>query len=308
MKSIKLIIIVAIVFISIEVLPFRTSSAEENQCITCHAKFKERAKSVHAALGIGCQACHKQVEGKSHPDQKGSVVLTQKMAELCYTCHDESKFKGKSVHQPVSGGMCTGCHNPHQSDFPKLLVRDVPGLCYNCHKESNFKGQSGHTAVGMCTGCHNPHSSNSDKILKADQPELCYTCHDKANFTKKYVHAIIPAGGCTSCHSPHISKYPALLLNDINDLCLTCHVNKDGRHVVALPGNRIHPIAGIPDPSTTKMIQEIDPKNPKMSKMIPDPKNPGKIMNCGSCHDPHSSDYRRLFPTSRICGKCHKNY
>ena len=202
------------------------------------------------------------MEGKTHPDQKGSIKLTQDMPGLCYSCHDASKFKGKSVHQPVSSGMCTACHDPHQSNFPKILVKDVPGLCYNCHDESKFKGASGHTAVGMCTGCHNPHSSNSDKILKMDQPELCYTCHDKSKFTKKYVHAIIAAGGCTSCHTPHISKNPFLLLNDnVQALCITCHVDKnDGRHIVSLPGGRAHPISGVTDPATIKWITEKDPK------------------------------------------------
>jgi predicted CXXCH cytochrome family protein len=311
MRKLEAILIMAVVSIMLGLLSSQSYAAQENQCLTCHTKLKERAKSIHAAMGMGCEACHKAVEGKSHPDQKGSIILTQKMPDLCYNCHDASKFKGKSVHQPVASGMCTGCHDPHQSNFPKLLVKDVPDLCYNCHDASKFKGSkgaSGHTAVGMCTGCHNPHSSNSDKILKADQPELCYSCHDKSKFTKKYVHAIITAAGCTSCHTPHISTYPDLLSNKVEDLCSSCHVNKDGRHIVALPGNRIHPISGVTDPSTTKMITVKDPANPQSVKIIPDPKNPGKPMNCLSCHDPHSSDYKNLFPTNRLCEKCHKNY
>lgn len=309
MKFIKVLLFLTVLIVTLGLLPFQAYSAEENPCVTCHAKFKQKAKSVHAAIALGCQTCHKTVEGKSHPGQKGSIILTQNMPGLCYTCHDESKFKGKSVHQPIPSGMCTGCHDAHQSNYPKILLKNAPGLCYNCHDESKFKGASGHTLVGMCLGCHNPHSSNTNKILKSDQPELCYTCHEKAKFTKKYTHSIIPVGGCTACHIPHISKYPALLPNNIHELCITCHTNKaDGRHIVSLPGKRIHPISGVPDPSTTTMITVEDPEKPKTFKIIPDPKNPGKLMNCVSCHDPHSSDYRKLFPTSRICGKCHKDY
>jgi predicted CXXCH cytochrome family protein len=160
----------------------------------------------------------------------------------------------------------------------------------------------------MCTGCHNPHSSNSDKILNGDQPGLCYNCHDKAKFSKKYVHAIIPAGGCTSCHIPHVSQYPALLSANIQELCLTCHVKKDGRHVVSIPGKFIHPISGVIDLSTTTIINVENPDKPKTYQFIPDPKNPGKLMNCVSCHDPHSSDFRKLFPTNKLCKKCHKDY
>lgn len=306
MKKFKLSIIVPVVFITLGLLSAQ-SYAEENKCISCHAEFSKPAKSVHAALGMGCETCHKTVEGKTHPDQKGSIKLTQEMPALCYSCHDESKFKGKSVHTPVASGMCTGCHNPHQSNYQKILLKDVPGLCYNCHDESKFKGGSGHTSIGMCTGCHNPHSSNSDRILKADQPELCYSCHEKSKFAKKYVHTVITAGGCTSCHTPHISKNPFLLTNqNIQELCLTCHVNKnDGRHIVSLPMGKAHPISGVPDPATVKMIKGKDPKTGAEID-IPDPKNPGKPMTCASCHDPHSSDFNKLFTTKNLCQRCHK--
>lgn len=307
MNLAKILLSLTAIIFTFGLLTFPSYSAEENPCVVCHTDLKKPAKSVHAALGMGCSACHKPVESKTHPDQKGSIILTQNMPELCYSCHDESNFKGKSVHQPVSGGMCTGCHNAHQSDFSKILVKDVPGLCYNCHDESKFKGTSGHTLLGMCTGCHNPHSSNSNKILKSDQPEVCYDCHDKAKFTKKYVHGIINVGGCTSCHAAHTSNKPSLLLNSIHELCISCHAAKlKLPHVVALPGKKRHPIEGVKDPSTLKMIKMSDPKNPKKQMEVPDPNVPGKDLTCASCHDPHSSDFRALLTQQRICLKCHK--
>jgi predicted CXXCH cytochrome family protein len=285
-------------------------SAAENPCLSCHVNLKESAKSVHAALGLGCQACHKAVEGKSHPDQKDSIKLIKDMPGICYDCHDESKFKEKAVHAPVASGMCTGCHDAHQSNFPKILLKDIPDLCYNCHEEAKFKdGKSGHTLIGMCTGCHAPHSSNSGKLLLTDQPDLCYTCHDKSKFSKKYVHSIIPVGGCTSCHTPHTGPFPSLLTKkSINESCITCHLNKsDGRHVVSVPGKKIHPVSRVKDPSVpwTKIV-----KGPRTGKdyEVPDPEKPGKEMSCISCHNPHSSDYKKLFPVANLCGKCHKYY
>jgi len=307
MRTIKLLTFLSIFLGTFCLLTFQSYSAEEDPCLTCHVKLTQKAKSVHAAVSLGCQSCHKTVEGKTHPGQKGSIVLTQNMPNLCYSCHDESKFKGKSVHQPVSGGMCTGCHNPHQSDFPKILIGDVPSICYNCHSESKFKGKSGHTLLGMCTGCHNPHSSNSDKILKSNQPDLCYACHDKAKFTKKYVHQIINVGGCTSCHAPHISDHPSLLSSSEHELCISCHAAKaKEQHVVGLPGRKRHPVMGVIDPSTVKMIKGLDPKTPKKQVEVPDPNVPGKMMSCSSCHAPHSSDFRALLTAERICIKCHK--
>jgi predicted CXXCH cytochrome family protein len=271
----------------------------------------EKAKSVHAAVALGCPSCHKTVEGKTHPGQKDSIILTQKMPELCFNCHDQSKFKGKSVHVPVTSGLCTGCHDPHQSNYPKILVKDVPGLCYNCHNESKFiGGKSGHTSIGMCTGCHNPHASNSNKILLSEQPDLCYACHDKTNFTKKYVHSVIPVAGCTSCHTPHIAPYPYLLSTTVFELCTSCHAAKaDGRHIVSIPGKKkIHPLKGAKDPLHPGTKKIPDPFKPDKEIEVPDPNNPGKEMTCTTCHNPHSSDFAKLFPQQNICARCHKFY
>ena len=237
--------------------------AEEKPCVECHIKLKDPAKHVHDALKNGCETCHKKVEEKSHPDQKKSIVLTLNMPKLCYGCHDESKFKGSVLHAPVAGGMCTSCHDPHQS--------------------------------------------NQDKILKEPLPDVCYPCHEKTKFTKKYVHNVINVVGCGSCHNPHAANNPSLLPSSVNDLCATCHkAQSTGTHVVALPGKKYHPVKGVTDPSTIKWIKAPDPKNPKREIEVPDPNVPGKELNCVSCHDPHSSDFRRLYTAQRLCLKCHK--
>jgi predicted CXXCH cytochrome family protein len=258
---IKVLLYITVIIFTFGLLTSPSYSAEENTCITCHGDVKKPAKSIHAALKMGCSTCHKTAEGKSHPDQKGSIVLTQ----------------------------------------------NIPGLCYSCHDASKFKGKSGHTLLGMCTGCHNPHRSDSNKLLKSDQPGVCYDCHDKAKFGKKYVHKIINVGGCSSCHAPHISDFPHLLSSSEYELCISCHAAKlKLPHVIALPGRKRHPIRGVKDPSTLKMILVPDPKNPKKQVEVPDPNVPGKEMSCASCHDPHSSDFTGLLTQERICTKCHK--
>jgi predicted CXXCH cytochrome family protein len=261
MKTINRLTLFILVSIIFSFSAFPSYSAEENTCVACHGDVKKPAKSVHAAMKMGCSACHASVEGKSHPDQKGSIVLTQK----------------------------------------------IPGLCYGCHDESKFKGKSGHTLLGMCTGCHRPHRSDTEKLLNSEQPGVCYDCHERAKFTRKYLHKIINVGGCSSCHAPHISNYPSLLVNNERELCISCHAAKMKLpHVAALPGKRRHPIDGVIDPSTVKMISMPDPANPKKKIMAPDPNVPGKEMTCASCHDPHSSDFKGLLTQARICTKCHK--
>jgi predicted CXXCH cytochrome family protein len=256
-------------FILLSIIPFicilfhiQSSWAEENPCLMCHAALKAQ-KNVHAPLSMGCDACHKAVEGASHPGQKGSIILVQAMPGLCFNCHEESKFKGKTAHAPVASGMCGACHDPH--------------------------------------------SSNNAKLLKSESPELCYMCHDKAKFTKKYVHKVINVIGCSTCHAPHASNNPSLLANPINEVCSTCHkAQGSGVHVVSLPGKKTHPVNGVKDISTLKMIKVPDPTNSKIQIEMPDPNVPGKDLSCASCHEPHSSDYEHLFPVQRICLKCHK--
>lgn len=220
-------------------LNLRTVLAEESPCLGCHDQFKKAANSVHAALGMGCETCHQAVSGMSHPDQKGSMKLTQDVPGLCFGCHDQSKFKGKVVHSPVAGGMCTSCHNPHQSGFSKLLTSDQPDLCYNCHDKAEFTKKVVHAAVMMgCTSCHNPHVGDFQELLQKPLNSICLTCHaDKAS--GQHIMAlqagigIHPVKGrpdpsspgkemtCVSCHSPHSSDFEWLF--PVPDLCLKCH-------------------------------------------------------------------------------------
>ncbi len=291
--------------------------AEENPCLTCHVNFKEPSKNIHEAIALGCHTCHEMVTGKNHPQDKNSVKLIQDMPKLCFSCHDENKFSGKSTHQPVSGGMCTGCHNPHQSNYKKILQKEIPMLCYSCHNEKNFKeGVSGHTLIGMCNGCHAPHTSEINHLLLNNQPELCYTCHDKVKFTKKNIHKIINLPeGCTVCHSPHISNNPSLIYKShVNDLCVTCHSPQaTGGHITAAitrgPKRKYHPVRGVTDPNFPGKPKKIpDPNKPGRMIEVFDPENPGKELTCVSCHEPHSSDFRKLFLKENICQHCHKYY
>jgi len=222
-----------------------------------------------------------------------TVQAFAKQKNPCLKCHPEFKKSGKNTHAALKIG-CETCHiasedkvHPQQRESMKLR-KNLPGLCYDCHDESKFKGYDIHPPVteGKCTACHNPHRSNSGKLLASNPPEFCFTCHDKANFSKKYVHMVAIGRRC-DCHSPHASNKPHLLSTSINELCIGCHRAKgNGRHVVgSLPNGRIHPIDGVPDPNNRK-----------------------RMMSCASCHNPHSSDFPKLFTSKKICKRCHKYY
>jgi predicted CXXCH cytochrome family protein len=237
-------------------------------------------------------------------------ALSQTIGD-CTLCHKYLTNK-KYVHTIMQSG-CTACHTePHdkKAKFAKGLLASPTEVCYACHDRTNFTGTIVHGPIksGMCTGCHDPHSSDTVNLLKQAQPEFCFDCHNRKIVSGTLIHAPVAAGQCNSCHVAHASEHKALLSKPINQLCVVCHrPQASGKHVIALPGGKYHPLKGVKDPNFPgRTIKVPDPENPGKMKTVPDPSNPGKEMSCASCHDPHSSNYTKLFTTQRVCQKCHK--
>jgi predicted CXXCH cytochrome family protein len=189
------------------------------------------------------------------------------------------------------------------TQFPKGLSADQPDLCYGCHDKAKFTMKTVHGAIGMgCTSCHNPHASNNDKLLPAPVPDLCFMCHDKAGFTRKNVHMPVESGMCLSCHSPHSSDQQGLLLKPTHEVCFECHEDV---------GKRPHAIAGFSPTGHPLGLPKTDRKGKEVKKKpVMDPKREGKLFTCASCHNPHSSDYPRLFryqakSAMELCAHCH---
>lgn len=211
----------------------------------------------------------------------------------CLDCH-KSIRAGKTAHPALDAG-CPSCHgSPHAKKKPELsLISAPPDLCFNCHDKGMFTKKFQHSAVaaGMCTSCHNPHSSNNKKLLKAEPPDLCYSCHDKKAFTKKTVHAPVAAGMCGDCHNPHAADAMFQLLKPINELCLNCHAD-------ANIGNGVHVVRGFR--STGHPVKEKK-----------DPVRTGRDFACTACHDPHGSEWVKLYrykaqSSFELCRNCHK--
>jgi len=105
-----------------------------------------------------CALCH-------DPYAKGKLQIPQ--PGLCYLCHDNFNLKFKSLHGPVAGGYCTSCHNPHKSEFKKLLIREDQELCLYCHDSRLVYKLPDHENIGNagCITCHDPHGSNRKNLL-----------------------------------------------------------------------------------------------------------------------------------------------
>ena len=236
-------------------------------CKKCHKQMATK-KFVHAAIQMGCEACHTEPHQKNSKFPKG---LSAAAPDLCYGCHDKAKFTKKNVHPPVAGGMCSGCHDPHTSDNAKLLIANGAELCFTCHDKKPFSGKKivhAPVAGGMCPSCHAPHSSDSEKLLLSAQPALCYTCHEKSKFENKIVHAPVAGGMCTSCHFAHQGDSEKLLASAQPDMCYNCHDKA-----------------------------EFTRKNVHAAVM----------MGCTSCHNPHANKQKYLFAKTinGLCLTCH---
>ena len=188
---------------------------------------------------MGCAVCHSEVHKKGAATSLG---LSGKVPQLCFNCHDSSKFRGRTVHPPVSAGMCTFCHSPHASDNAHLLRAKVPNLCYECHAKFDGKVVHPPVAAGMCLLCHTPHAGPYRDLLLKPLNGLCLQCHKKVASAP---HANTFGGGhplyfrsdpkhpgqeftCLSCHNPHDSKWIKLFKYKVTDpdgfgLCAHCH-------------------------------------------------------------------------------------
>lgn len=97
-------------------------------------------------------------------EERAASLLRYRVDKLCFQCHrdmdpDSPGNKGRWLHGPFQAGVCMGCHSPHESDNPGLLVAyPVEKLCARCH--SDFHGKKGSSLYPSrpCGDCHSPHS------------------------------------------------------------------------------------------------------------------------------------------------------
>ena len=146
-------------------------------------------------------------------------MILQNQSTLCLKCHEKTEKAlqtSKSRHKPVEDGLCTKCHNPHQTKLGKLLLAQAPDLCLACHKDlkERMSKETAHPpAMGDCLLCHKPHGSPEERLLVQPVLEICSQCHDVKADSFKGAHIYIDASAmnCRSCHDPHASNGPEIL-------------------------------------------------------------------------------------------------
>ncbi len=291
------------------------------ECLSCHVqKGKHKFEPIRNA-GKLCSQCHEEMNTQAYvhdPVNKGSCLLCHDphgspnrfqlrapSGELCFRCHDRTRFAAKFVHGPVAVGSCVACHSPHQSRNKALLISPGNEVCYSCHQDKGEELRGAkfvHAPVAQsCVNCHNPHGGNFRyNLLVEGADALCFTCHgDKAKSIKEAAvphQALGTERKCLACHEPHGSRYVKQLIKEPADLCLGCH-NREYNGA----NGRISNIRAVLDHNT-------------------DHHGPIRQKDCSGCHNAHGSpNFRMLreqFPqvfyagynpeNYRLCFQCHE--
>ena len=195
---------------------------KDADCATCHED-KTTGKAVHSAIAMGCTTCH---EIKTEGDTT-TVNLVSPKQELCFTCHEKSQEK--VLHGPYAQGLCTACHDPHTSDFPKQLKAKTQELCMGCHGQGRLKlDQQAKTAttpwgtVLTFDEMKGAHFVTLDKMEMTGHPMEGHPISGRNSKLGKDGGEIT----CLTCHQPHHSQVSNLMPSDVSsdiDLCNKCH-------------------------------------------------------------------------------------
>ncbi len=176
-------------------LDFKT----QDLCFECHDDVNEAMKTqpvVHGALTAKntCVGCH-----SPHASNQ-DMFLIKENVDLCLSCHyrtytnNERKLsnikkkvkKGKSVHAAIELNGCSGCHSPHTSVYPYLLVDVFPSgtytsanpdnfaICFTCHDPELIELKTTTTATNFRNGNHNLHNLH----INGEKARNCIDCHD----------------------------------------------------------------------------------------------------------------------------------
>jgi len=159
---------------------------------------------------VECSSCHDvhntfAVDKPANKPSNYLLKMTMAGSQLCLACHNKELETGKGTIKdlkgfldankggqgPLKGKPCVSCHNPHGSDYWRLLVKYyVPSfyisyadgqysLCFSCHDKDAFKVLRTTKETAQLTsfrdGDKNLHFVHVNKISKG---RTCRTCHE----------------------------------------------------------------------------------------------------------------------------------
>ena len=182
-------------------------------CFSCHKEQADKynkAKTKHTALYKEgrCGNCHAP-HFANH-----AALLPERESDICLRCHGKDDFhrsnalkniatelsEKKYLHGPVNDGHCSACHDPHGSDYYRLLVAAYPESFYAPYRKGTY---------AFCLSCH------EENLLRFPETSI-YTNFRDGKRNLHYTHVSDPRKGrsCRACHQSHASNGPKLVNED----------------------------------------------------------------------------------------------
>jgi predicted CXXCH cytochrome family protein len=188
---------------------YMLTSAVPELCGKCHEKTVrdlQTAAIKHSPVteDSACMNCH-----DPHAAQEGGLLLADGL-DICLKCHDKTvkdKDKKKEFadmkkllaanpysHGPIQNRDCSACHNPHGSDYFRLLTNQYQQGFYSPFFISNYD---------LCFRCH-------DSALATEEHTAGATEFRDGDRNLHFVHVNKTSHGrtCRSCHEVHASANP----------------------------------------------------------------------------------------------------
>jgi predicted CXXCH cytochrome family protein len=186
-------------------------------CISlkCHDTMGKK-KYVHAigVDGAACKRCHEIITTGEHRF-KDLPLKTERLCEQCHSKEFTSPPELKKLppkvlpvdneaftHKPFTDGLCTECHDAHESDYYRHLKAEYPDTPYAQYAESTY---------GLCflAKCH----KGLEKVF-TEPRTLSMTAFRNGNLNLHFRHVNKEKGRtCIVCHDNHYSKQP-MIIND----------------------------------------------------------------------------------------------
>ncbi|PLX98842.1 MAG: cytochrome C [Desulfuromonas sp.] len=182
----------------------------ESVCLECHGdvgRKAQRAKVKHAALyrEEKCTGCH-----TAHFSNNDGLLFLKEQ-DVCFTCHGKNDYhksnalkniaaqvEGKPyLHGPLEDGQCSACHQPHGSDYFRMLNGPYPETFYYPYTSGSYD---------FCLGCHD------SNMLRFESTSI-YTEFRNGKQNLHFLHVANQYKGrtCRACHEPHASNIDKLM-------------------------------------------------------------------------------------------------
>ena len=151
-------------------------------CLSCHQPHAARQKKLLKVAGADlCGQCHRDTID-------WQVKLGEKAAQEKAAAGRVRAEKGAFTHEPVQGGSCLTCHQPHASDSARLMrqasIVEGCGACHDWLKHNShpmgekYRDMRNKNLPVDCLSCHKAHGTGYRHMITFPTPtELCVQCH-----------------------------------------------------------------------------------------------------------------------------------